>query len=248
MGTITRRPVCTPSGSVHPHGRGDNYRSNFPRARFYGSPPRAWGQLVQKQPRRFPSRFTPTGVGTMPTLTPSPTPTPVHPHGRGDNGSCCGRGCGRAGSPPRAWGQSVVQITLDGRDRFTPTGVGTIPGADCSALPSPRFTPTGVGTIGVVAADADALPVHPHGRGDNVDMSIAYELHYGSPPRAWGQCLTRGGGPPSMRFTPTGVGTISSPAISTVSYSVHPHGRGDNMTDILSAATSIGSPPRAWGQ
>ena len=105
VGTITRRPVCTPSGSVHPHGRGDNYRSNFPRARFYGSPPRAWGQLFQKQPRRFPSRFTPTGVGTMPTLTPSPTPTPVHPHGRGDNGSCCGRGCGRAGSPPRAWGQ-----------------------------------------------------------------------------------------------------------------------------------------------
>ena len=29
---------------------------------------------------------------------------------------------------------------------------------------------------------------------------------------------------------------------------VHPHGRGDNMTDILNAATSVGSPPRAWGQ
>ena len=34
----------------------------------------------------------------------------------------------------------------------------------------------------------------------------------------------------------------------TIALAVHPHGRGDNMNDILNAATSIGSPPRAWGQ
>ncbi len=31
-------------------------------------------------------------------------------------------------------------------------------------------------------------------------------------------------------------------------WSVHPHGRGDNINDIMNAAAAVGSPPRAWGQ
>ena len=56
------------------------------------------------------------------------------------------------------------------------------------------------------------------------------------------------GGALRPRFTPTGVGTITSGVANRRHNTVHPHGRGDNMTDILNAATAVGSPPRAWGQ
>ena len=50
------------------------------------------------------------------------------------------------------------------------------------------------------------------------------------------------------RFTPTGVGTMSSFFSAFASTSVHPHGRGDNRHFVLECELCIGSPPRAWGQ
>ena len=78
-------------------------------------------------------------------------------------------------------------------------------------------------------------------------MSVA-ALASGSPPRAWGQSVIERAQSGAWRFTPTGVGTIVPVILFTIALAVHPHGRGDNMNDILNAATSIGSPPRAWGQ
>ena len=76
------------------------------------------------------------------------------------------RTCWRCGSPPRAWGQSVlvwdeVQVS--------------------------RFTPTGVGTMLPIAVCTVAVMVHPHGRGDNDNWTAAWNPYDGSPPRAWGQ-------------------------------------------------------------
>src|SRR5205085_2737249 len=69
--------------------------------------------------------------------------------------------------------------------------------------------------------------VHPHVRGD----------------------IDRGGGLGGCggRFTPTCVGTFSSPASEPPARPVHPHVRGDIMTAIEWAAFEFGSPPRAWG-
>ena len=50
------------------------------------------------------------------------------------------------------------------------------------------------------------------------------------------------------RFTPTGVGTIEKGRFISSSYSVHPHGRGDNSSVSVDDALMRGSPPRAWGQ
>ena len=73
-------------------------------------------------------------------------------------------------------------------------------------------------------------------------------LKHGSPPRAWGQCTFVYGFLHRRRFTPTGVGTMSSYSRSTSPSSVHPHGRGDNRILKLRQTPCAGSPPRAWGQ
>ena len=152
----------------------------------------------------------------------------VHPHGRGDNRAGRARNAEVVGSPPRAWGQSR------GRRR-------------------PHPTP----------------PVHPHGRGDNIFAPHSISADTGSPPRAGGQCLRcrkrtrrRCGSPPrawgqflehtfhflSLRFTPTGVGTMTLRNCGNWKPTVHPHGRGDNNPCRTYACVVAGSPPRAWGQ
>ena len=90
----------------------------------------------------------------------------------------------------------------------------------------------------------------------------------GSPPQAWGRrerCFDLG---ELVRFTPTGVGTALTPSSREQSVAVHPHRRGDGAATRRCAthpsvhphrrgdgwtwrtyrASSIGSPPQAWGR
>ena len=151
----------------------------------------------------------------------------VHPHGRGDNWFRAILAFRYGGSPPRAWGQSVVQVALQRRNRFTPTGVGT--------MTHPFSEPL-------------SHPVHPHGRGDNALRYGQNQHEDGSPPRAWGQLLRRHLNPHRIRFTPTGVGTMTAGWRAAGGRSVHPHGRGDNCGSRRALGRVAGSPPRAWGQ
>ena len=73
-----------------------------------------------------------------------------------------------------------------------------------------RFTPTGVGTTIRQSLFDAGLAVHPHGRGDNSQYYGVFSGVLGSPPRAWGQQLSRCPGANRGRFTPTGVGTTLS--------------------------------------
>ena len=199
---------CRWRNTVHPHGRGDN---GWCRSR------RIWEAL----------RFTPTGVGTMVSGR-HPIPLmPVHPHGRGDNPDRAVCLLPHGGSPPRAWGQSIVP---------------------CTAFPEFRFTPTGVGTMRRGWWRAIARPVHPHGRGDNTVSPRLRRVYDGSPPRAWGQCPGDRDVCCRARFTPTGVGTIAWAGFLRAVLPVHPHGRGDNSNCEYDRPAGIGSPPRAWGQ
>ena len=229
VGTICASPLSRCHNTVHPHGRGDNNWLRGDEDYETGSPPRAWGQYRRRGRRSAGCRFTPTGVGTIPTFN-APSMTDI-------------------GSPPRAWGQFGQRQPLHAVDRFTPTGVGTIrapcvrrragavhPHGRGDNSPSRarsrlvvRFTPTGVGTIGRCHYRGGAAAVHPHGRGDNSETPSLHAINVGSPPRAWGQwygasgvVVRRLGSPPRAwgqslrriaqerhaRFTPTGVGTM----------------------------------------
>jgi len=126
-------------------------------------------------------------VGTIAPGALVHTAETVHPHGRGDNLSISTDTLSLIGSPPRAWGQCDLFARSPRTGRFTPTGVGTICGGSAT-----RWCAT----------------VHPHGRGDNVELDVGTLLLYGSPPRAWGQSRRCAGRSGPARFTPTGVGTM----------------------------------------
>ena len=111
-----------------------------------------------------------------------------------------------------------------------------------------RFTPTGVGTIITSVPVGTFWTVHPHGRGDNHLQNGVRIVLNGSPPRAWGQLNNNGRCHNTSRFTPTGVGTISSSSTVICGKTVHPHGRGDNTVEEAGQFFRDGSPPRAWGQ
>ena len=236
-------------GWVHPHGRGDGRSTCRRYSRTDGSPPRAWGRP------RFPirvgggRRFTPTGVGTaggwpvwgvgsdvgftptgVGTASPDSSRTSkpwVHPHGRGDGSICLSASTRGTGSPPRAWGRLLLPDRDLAEDRFTPTGVGT-------AWP-PRADPARAG-------------VHPHGRGDGINLSGSLIPADGSPPRAWGRRGRDRPLPRVERFTPTGVGTAKAPDGETTMRWVHPHGRGDGVVVRAGVGRGVRSPPRAWGR
>ena len=90
--------------------------------------------------------------------------------------------------------------------------------------------------------------VHPHGRGDNYTSLKNVSIDRGSPPRAWGQWGRSVMVGFLVRFTPTGVGTITSDTQNDRRSTVHPHGRGDNAALCFFIMAYVGSPPRAWGQ
>ena len=131
------------------------------------------------------------------------------------------------GSPPQAWGK------LRGRNE---------PETDF------RFTPTGVGKIVSTANRATWHAVHPHRRGENEQSADWVLTRYGSPPQAWGKYNMTSEQKYKIRFTPTGVGKIYSPAFSLSASTVHPHRRGENVAWQNRLDNAIGSPPQAWGK
>jgi hypothetical protein len=113
----------------------------------------------------------------------------------------------RIGSPPHAWGQCT---------------------ADLSGGGSRRFTPTCVGTMELMLWFNPPKAVHPHMRGDNHIFSLCQLRDFGSPPHAWGQSASMPDTDPSIRFTPTCVGTM--------------------LERLEAYRQPCGSPPHAWGQ
>ena len=213
--------------AVHPHARGDDSTARSAAKGGAGSPPRAWGRRALLALQHRHERFTPTRVGTTPRSAPPAPAWAVHPHARGDDVIRPISKRAASGSPPRAWGRRCHQCQGRLRYRFTPTRVGTTFGR----------RPWGT-----------CWAVHPHARGDDSGITAIDDTFRGSPPRAWGRRLRPGGTQRDRRFTPTRVGTTCLMAYYGSRGSVHPHARGDDVTESVASTTARGSPPRAWGR
>ena len=169
VGTIKMTSPRVAPNSVHPHTRGDNLAEPEITSFKHGSPPHAWGQYLGTAPRQRVRRFTPTRVGTITSGHASLVIATVHPHTRGDNFDVVQHAALRHGSPPHAWGQSILHAGRRRPDRFTPTRVGTM----CWSL-----------------AHNWHWAVHPHTRGDNIGTLLVIAGYNGSPPHAWGQWIS----------------------------------------------------------
>ena len=130
------------------------------------------------------------------------------------------------GSSPRAWGTAESRVVRRRCHRFIPTCVGNRRGR---AETNPR------------------RPVHPHVRGEQSIFCLRSAMRSGSSPRAWGTVAP--GYPPEQRsrFIPTCVGNSAAKASPLLLKTVHPHVRGEQCCEGVSASFENGSSPRAWG-
>ena len=242
-----RRFIPTPVGNtvvlghpliesaVHPHARGEHRGIGFPFRAGFGSSPRPWGTQRDVNVSGVGRRFIPTPVGNTARRCPAARRCAVHPHARGEHGSrqvpvdlrlrfiptpvgntktTAARQYSRAGSSPRPWGT---------RNRSVAPGVVR------------RFIPTPVGNTRRPIRSCAARPVHPHARGEHITVDHVSGCGAGSSPRPWGTRLAGPAASADERFIPTPVGNTSPRAPARISFSVHPHARGEHGTSVQHA-------------
>ena len=123
-GTLTRRGSSTPLGrfiptpvgntfresygmdeeAVHPHARGEHFRTKVKACAATGSSPRPWGTREMEEAYQLDARFIPTPVG--------------------NTSSCSKRKSAKCGSSPRPWGTLFFCLHDGVLRRFIPTPVG----------------------------------------------------------------------------------------------------------------------------
>ena len=92
--------------------RGDNVFENSSVLIVFGTPPHAWGQCEGCSYRLHYGRYTPTCVGTMYYMVVKYGTTTVHPHMRGDNIFIVMSITIYYGTPPHAWGQYSLELSI----------------------------------------------------------------------------------------------------------------------------------------
>ena len=130
------------------------------------------------------------------------------------------------GSSPRAWGIRQPRSAAMRSKWFIPTCVGNTLGKRRSMVRN---------------------SVHPHVRGEYAQLAIAQRSRYGSSPRAWGIPQVFTVARKARRFIPTCVGNTRSARTAALTWTVHPHVRGEYPVLPVGIDTVDGSSPRAWG-
>ena len=171
-----------------------------------GSSPRAWGTQILDPAVIMEFRFIPTSVGNSRGREVLVNMHSVHPHERGELTEIGPALTAGDGSSPRAWG--------------THRGLST-----CS--PACRFIPTSVGNSKKGLVVFKGLPVHPHERGELLEVDHPLWRYDGSSPRAWGTPTVLYPHWLFLRFIPTSVGNSCTARYRGRWISVHPHERGE---------------------
>ena len=152
-------------------------------------------------------RFIPTRAGNTSTMTSAPMRSWVHPHSRGEHNSTDPPWSVLPGSSPLARGTlQIYAIDID-VDRFIPTRAG-------------NTTPMAPATI--------ASAVHPHSRGEHMNLLSLRSVNGGSSPLARGTPMARLPGRPPARFIPTRAGNTMADKFNQSKIAVHPHSRGEH--------------------
>ncbi len=130
------------------------------------------------------------------------------------------------GPPPRTWG--IPRQSIE------------------NPLPR-RSTPTHVGNTRFAGSRFMVVPVHPHARGEYAGGNGVVTSSGGPPPRTWGIPNVSIVKTIVSRSTPTHVGNTPNQVGQTITFSVHPHARGEYTTGDAGVLEAIGPPPRTWG-
>ena len=212
--------------AVHPHMRGELRVSAGQTGRNAGSSPHAWGTQGRHRYAFVAIRFIPTCVGNSQRRSMSSSVSPVHPHMRGELSITHVKGTMFNGSSPHAWGTR---------------------GGDGCVRRDLRFIPTCVGNSWHQSRTASSTSVHPHMRGELMKARGIPASKDGSSPHAWGTRRLPGRVHEVPRFIPTCVGNSFYDVSDSISFTVHPHMRGELERTRWSRTVESGSSPHAWG-
>ncbi len=218
---------CLPNcASGLPHPRGDGPARRAATSCRTASPPPAWGWTRLSVDDPHGGHVSPTRVGMDPSPASVAADCTGLPHPRGDGPMTRAAKRTWQGSPPPAWGWTLMQRSTVDDIRVSPTRVGMDP---CRAA---------------VSRWCYCLP---HPRGDGPRPSPSRKAVSSSPPPAWGWTRTsdRGGGHQSV--SPTRVGMDPDKSRCAKSIVCLPHPRGDGPVGETSPRSPVVSPPPAWG-
>ena len=163
----------------------------------------------------------------MPLKPGAPSATTVHPHSRGENIRDAVMQVGAAGSSPLA------------RGKFTALSV---------QLEHSRFIPTRAGKMRAIQPGLDQARVHPHSRGENTTEFTVTHRHCGSSPLARGKSGDVAVPHLPEGFIPTRAGKIRTAEAERSARPVHPHSRGENLSEFAAGIGQWGSSPLARGK
>ena len=148
---------------------------------------------------------------------------------------------------PHWCGERLLKIyTQQLLDGSAPLVWGTSPPAVCPVV-CPRFSPTGVGNVLTMDCRISRIAVQPHWCGERCDVVAVGRGYSGSAPLVWGTFEIWYELIHPCRFSPTGVGNVSSCCVSCCVSTVQPHWCGERVNDGLSHFTNRGSAPLVWG-
>ena len=226
-GKIPRSHLRRRTLKVHPHSRGENPLSETNDSAPKGSSPLARGKSCHGLRGGLARGFIPTRAGKMCLLLLVGWRSRVHPHSRGENCQVHRRRVWYAGSSPLARGKWYWWRSEDGLQGFIPTRAGKI---------GYHYTPP----VG--------LPVHPHSRGENLELDIQTKEQEGSSPLARGKFYGGESSDYRMRFIPTRAGKMLNRPSRWLWPGVHPHSRGENQQVVACCGGCLGSSPLARGK
>ncbi len=152
--------------------------------------------------------------------------SPVHPHSRGEHSLHAVPRLCQCGSSPLAWGTCAIQSAARLRCRFIPTRVGNMHKKN---------------------SRQSRWAVHPHSRGEHLNIACNFFAILGSSPLAWGTSFNVSPHHRPARFIPTRVGNIRLISSLSEALTVHPHSRGEHDASHRITGSVVGSSPLAWG-
>ena len=224
----TPRWRCQPGlPRKHPHGCGEDSRSDCGISACGETPPRVWGRPPSSPSSPSSPGNTPTGVGKTAYRQFRSILKKKHPHGCGEDVRDAADRDLDIETPPRVWGRPSSEYIIRSDNRNTPTGVGKTAGG-CAPVVRVRK--------------------HPHGCGEDGHIPEARAEIPETPPRVWGRRDRCGVLAHMPGNTPTGVGKTPPWRRTWARTGKHPHGCGEDSRSDCGISACGETPPRVWGR
>ncbi len=148
---------------------------------------------------------------------------------------------------PHWCGEHFLRLSkLNSSSGSAPLVWGTLSAIQTTRI-SQRFSPTGVGNIFPVQLNTASKSVQPHWCGEHIDYRLLLPALHGSAPLVWGTWQDLPPEQKAVRFSPTGVGNMTTAWTIAKSAAVQPHWCGEHALVQCLIRRKSGSAPLVWG-